>query len=52
MNDKEDLRMSSGKDGMIIKTEGSNCRWRKLGEEYQGSSFDMVTFEMDIKGLK
>ena len=52
MNDKEDLRMSSGKDGMVIKREESNCRWKNWGEEYLGSNFDVVTFEMDIKASK
>lgn len=44
--------MSSGKGGMVIKREESNCSGENWGEEYQGSNFDVVTFEMDIKASK
>lgn len=36
MNDKEDLKMSSGKDGMVIKREELNCRWKKLEGRISG----------------
>lgn len=36
----------------LLKQKGQTAGGENWGEEYQGSSFDMVIFEMDIKALK